>query len=206
VYGSKNIEKASYDRALADIQWVMASLDSDVKQGLLNSGVKILIVSNEQELEDNIGYFQSLLPVEAIYTNSEDGLDETLTSAENAGLSTTKLELMYLVVYYSLLTEDDLSAAYIELQTAYAEATSKNLFNPGEAYQDGYEDEIHQHASDNNALKYGSYLFNLTKLYFGDDTGPAGEFNITTRVQLPLKNPLGYQIMENLFPDSDGED
>jgi len=202
VYGSKNIEKASYDRALADIQLVMASLDSDVKQGLLNSGVKMLIVRNEQELEDNIGYFQSLLPVEAIYTQ-QDGLDETLPSAENAGLSNTKLELMYLVVYYSLLAEDDLSAAYSELQTAYSEATSKNLFNPDEAYQDGYEDEIHQHASDNNALKYGSYLFNLAKLYFGDDTGPAGEFNITTRAQLQLENPLGYQIMENLFPDDD---
>jgi len=203
VYGSKSIEKASYDRALADIQWVMDSLNSDVKQGLLNSGVKMLIVSNEQQLEDNIAYFQTLLPVEAIYTNSEDGLDETLTSVENAGLSNTKLELMYLVVYYSLLTEDNLSTAYTELQTAYTEATTKNLFNPGEAYQDGYEDEIHQHASDNNALKYGSYLFNLAKLYFGDDTGPAGEFNITTRAQLQRENPLGYQVMENLFPDGD---
>ncbi|WP_052298056.1 hypothetical protein [Moritella sp. PE36] len=204
VYGAKNIEKLSYDRALADIQLVMDSLDADVKQGLLNSGVKMLIVSNEQALDDNIDYFQSLLPVEAIYT-VQDGLDETLASAENAGLSTTKLELMYLVVYYSLLTEDNLSAAYSELQTAYAEATSKNLFIPGKAYQDGYDDEIHQHASDNNALKYGSYVFNLAKLYFGDDKGPAGEFNITTRAQLQRKNPLGYQIMENLFPDDDDE-
>ena len=162
----------------------------------------MLIVSNEQALEDNIAYFQSLLPVEAIYTE-QDGLDETLASAENAGLSNTKLKLMYLVIYYSLLTEDNLSTAYSELQTAYAEARSKNLFTPDEAYQDGYDDEIHQHASDNHALKYGSYLFNLAKLYFGDDTGPAGEFNITTREQLQRDNPLGYQVMENLFPDGD---
>ena len=92
------------------------------------------------------------------------------------------------------------------VETAYAEATSKNLFTPDAAYLDTYEDEIHQHASDNNALKYGSYLFNLAKLYFGDDTGPAGEFNITTSEQLQRDNPLGYQVMENLFPDDEGED
>ena len=32
VYGANNIEKASYDRVLTDIQWVMDSLDPDVKQ------------------------------------------------------------------------------------------------------------------------------------------------------------------------------
>ena len=32
VYGTKNIEKASYDRALTDIQWVMDSLDPDVNR------------------------------------------------------------------------------------------------------------------------------------------------------------------------------
>jgi len=199
VYGSKSIEQAAYDRALADIRQIVSTLDTDVRQGLFNAGVKMLIVSDEAELEDNIDYFQSLLPVEAIYTNIE-GVDETLTSAENGGLSTTKLELMYLVVYYSLLTEDKLAPVYTALKAAYEQATSANIFSPSEAYRDGYVDEIHQNASDQNALKYGSYLFNLTKLYFGDDTAPAGEFTITTRAQLQSENLLGFQMMQQLFP------
>ncbi len=198
VYGSHNVEQASYDRVVADVKSVLESLDTDIKQGLLNAGAKMLVVENEEELEANIEYFVSLLPVEAMYTNI-DNQDETIVSDRHYGLSNTKLELMYLIVYYSLLTEDSLPNKFDELTAAYNQATTKNLFTPDEAYQDGEEDEIHQNASDQNALKYGSYLYNLYQLRFGNDIGVAGEFTITTKVQLKQENPLGYAFVSEIF-------
>ena len=197
VYGSKTITEDAYNRAYHDVKNALDNMDNGIKQGLLNAGVKMLVVSNEDELENNIDYFITLLPVEAIYTDNE-GRDETLSTSTDVGLSSTKLELMYLCVYYSLLTESNLSAKYSELSQAYNQAANSNIFTPEEAYQDGYIDEIHQNASDKHALKYGSYLYNSYKVYFGNDAGVAGEFSITTKSELQTQNPLGYAfIMEN---------
>jgi len=204
VYGSKSVDEAAYQRALADVKDIIEFLNEDVRQGLFNSGVKMLVVENEDELESNLDYFMSLLPLEAIFTNNE-GEDETLTSEERAGLSNTKLELMYLVVYYSLLTESELSGQYLALQNAYEEAKSKGLFNPDEAYQDGYVDEVHQNASDKNALKYGSYLYNLAKVAFGNQQSLAGEFTLTTTEELMSENPLGYAVLTEIFAEDDSE-
>jgi len=198
VYGSHNVEQAAYERVVADVKSVVATLDTDIKQGLFNAGVKMLVVENEQALEANIEYFMSLLPVEAMYTNI-DNQDETIVSDLHYGLSNTKLELMYLIVYYSLLTEDNLSVKFDQLKAAYNQATTNNVFTPGEAYQDGYEDEVHQHASEQNALKYGSYLYNLYQLRFGNDIGVAGEFTITTKAQLKQDNPQGYTFVSEIF-------
>lgn len=204
VYGSKLIDEASYQRALTDVKDVIEFLNEDVRQGLFNSGVKMLVVENEDELESNLDYFMSLLPLEAVFTNI-DGEDETLTNDERAGLSNTKLEMMYLVVYYSLLTQPELSEQYSALQSAYEEANSKGLFNPDEAYQDGYIDEVHQNASDKNALKYGSYLYNLAKVAFGNQKVVPGEFTLTTTEELMTENPLGYAVLTKIFAEDDGE-
>lgn len=203
VYGAKSINKDAYNRALTDVKEVISLLNSDVKQGLFNSNVKMLIVENEQALEDNIDYLMSLLPLEAVFTNN-DGQDETLTSDENHGLSTTKLELMYLVVYYALLTESNLNEQYQQLKSAYNQAAAKGIFTPSEAYQDGYVDEIHQNASDKKALKYGSYLFNIVRLHFGNDQGVPGEFTITTSAELESQNPLAVSFIETLFTGETG--
>lgn len=204
VYGSKLIDEASYQRALTDVKDVIEFLNEDVRQGLFNSGVKMLVVENEDELESNLDYFMSFLPLEAVFTNI-DGEDETLTSDERAGLSNTKLEMMYLIVYYSLLTQPELSEKYSALQNAYQEANSKGLFDPDDAYQDGYIDEIHQNASDKNALKYGSYLYNLAKVAFGDQNSIAGEFTLTTTEELINENPLGYAVLNEIFAGDEGE-
>jgi len=204
VYGSKSVDEVAYQRALEDVKDIIAFLNEDVRQGLFNSGVKMLVVENEDELEANLDYFMSLLPLEAVFTNIE-GEDETLTSEERAGLSNTKLEMMYLVVYYSLLTESELSEQYLSLQNAYEEANSKGLFNPDEAYQDGHVDEVHQNASDKNALKYGSYLYNLAKVAFGNQQGLAGELTLTTTEELMSENPLGYAVLTEIFSEDDGE-
>ena len=195
VYGTHSVTTQQYDRAHADIQEVLGMMNVGLRDGLLNSEAKMLVVENEDELDTHLDYLMTLLPLEAVFTNLE-GTDETLESPSGAGLSSTKLELMYLVVYYSLLTEPGLSDPYAELQQAYLEGVSAG-FAPGPAYQDEEVDEIHQNASDNNALKFGSYLFNLYVLYFGDGTEELEEFpGITTKEQLQRQNPLGYQFVE----------
>ncbi|WP_299159245.1 hypothetical protein [uncultured Tenacibaculum sp.] len=198
VYGTSTVSQESYDRVYADIKSVMDKMDDGIRQGMLNANAKMLVVQNEEELESNINYFMTFLPTESIYTNN-GGTDESLPSSTGVGLSNTKLELMYLCVYYSLLTESNLTAEYDELKKAYEEAVSANIFAPAAAYVDGFVDDIHQNASDNNALKYGSYLFNLYKLYFGNDSGQAGEFTITTKAQLQAQNPLGYNFISTYF-------
>ncbi|MCT4589518.1 MAG: hypothetical protein N4A71_16970 [Carboxylicivirga sp.] len=199
VYGTSKVKKEAYDRIYKDVKHVMDKMDTGIKQGLLTSKAKMLAATNEDELESNIDYFMKLLPLEAIYTDV-DGVDESLTSSTDVGLSNTKLELMYLCVYYSLLTDTKLKAKYEEVKKAYEEAAvTAKIFTPGEAYKDGYEDEIHENASEKNALKYGSYLYNLYRLYFGNDKGKAGEFTITTKDQLKAKNPLGYDFIKNNF-------
>jgi hypothetical protein len=205
VYGTKSVDKAAYYRALSDIQEVISLLNTDVKKALFNSDVKMLVIDNEEAIEKNIDYLMSLLPLEAVFTNI-DGQDETIPSDENYGLSTTKLELMYLIVYYALLTEENLSAQFDQLKAAYEEASSKGIFTPDEAYEDGYVDEIHQNASDKNALKYGSYLFNIARVYFGNNNGPVGELTITTEEELTTQNPLALNFLEALFTGDDGKD
>lgn len=197
VYGSKNSDKEAYARVYRDIKFVMDRMDAEIKKALLASQAKMLVVSGEDEVE-NDNYFFSLLPVEAIFT--ADGDDESLPSANYGGLTATKLELMYLCVYYALLTDTDLAAKYDELKAAYEQAAiDSNYFTPAPAYQDGYEDDIHENASDNNALKYGSYLFNAYMLYFGNGQQPAGEFSITSKKDLEEKNPLGFEFVQKYF-------
>lgn len=198
VYGSNKASKVAYTRAYYDIQQTMNKMDANIKQSLLKSGAKILVVSGEQELVDDIEYFSSLLPVEAIFTSAE-GVDETLPVAKNGNLSATKLELMYLTVYYAMLEDDSLAAQFQELKDAYQQAADGGFFTPGEAYQDGYEDPIHQNASKQNALKYGSYLFNLYMIYNGDNSQDAGEFSFTTREELGKNNPLGMVFMQKYY-------
>ncbi len=198
VYGTSTVSQESYDRVYTDVKFVMDRMDDGIKQGMLNANAKMLVVQNEEELESNINYFMTFLPTESIYTNN-GGTDESLPSSTDVGLSNTKLELMYLCVYYSLLTETNLATKYNELKLAYEEAVSANIFTPAAAYVDGFIDDIHQNASDNNALKYGSYLFNLYKLYFGNDSGQADEFSITTKAQLQAQNPLGYNFISTYF-------
>lgn len=198
VYGTENVSVESYNRAYTDVKFVMDKMDSGIKQGLLNSKAKMLVVTNEAELVADISFFMTLLPVESVYTNV-DGTDETLPSSTGVELSNTKLELMYLCVYYSLLVEKPLSDKFNELKQAYSQANGSGLFKPGEAYVDGYRDDIHENASNNNALKYGSYLYNLYRLYFGNGKGKAGEFTITTKSQLQAQNPLGFNFIKNNF-------
>jgi hypothetical protein len=199
VYGSGAVKKEAYERAYKDIKYVMDKMDEGIKKGLLASKAKIIVVKNEDELEGNINYFKKLLPLESIYTD-EEGVDETLPTSTGVGLSNTKLEFMYLCVYYSLLTDSKLTSKFDKLKQAYVEANTKaKIFTPGDAYKDGEKDEIHENASKKNALKYGTYLYNLYKLYFGNGKGKPGEFSITTKDQLKTKNPLGYEFMKNNF-------
>ena len=198
VYGSKTVDAQAFRRAYTDIEKVMDKMHPDIRKGMLKSNVKMLVVENENELENNIDFFMSMLPLEAVFTDN-NGFDETLTSDENAGLSTTKLELTYLSVYYAFVTEPMLSDIYVKLQNAYAEAENAGVFSPGEAYEDGYIDEVHQYASEQNALKYGSYMFGLYKLYFGNDRGETGEFTIQMKEELEELNPLGYAFIKTYY-------
>lgn len=198
LYGTSNIDKEQFDRTYADIKYVMDRMHNDIKQGMLYSNSKILILENEKELEEYNSYFVTYIPAEIIFTNI-DGVDETSAASTGVGISNTKLELMYLCVYYSLLTERGLKDEYEELKQAYNEAVNAKIFKPGEAYVDGYVDEIHQNASDQNALKYGTYLNNLYKLYFGNGKGAPGEFSITTKEQLKMQNILGYNFIKSYF-------
>lgn len=198
VYGSKTISKAQYDRVVTDIRHVLSTLDSQIKNGLFASHAKLLVVKDEAEVEGDISYYTKLLPLEAIFADN-GGTDETLPSSTDVGLSNTKLEMMYLCVYYSLLTDPGLSSIYEELKAAYKEASDNGIFTPGDAYKDGYVDEIHQNASDQNALKYGSYLYNLYKIYFGNQSGAPGEFTITTKAQLKAQNVKGHDFIRNYF-------
>jgi len=198
VYGSNEVSEEQFSRGYADITDVLSAMDGGIRQGLLNAGAKMLIVSNEAELEKDIGFFLTLLPVEAVFADN-GGVDETLPDSTGSGVSTTKLELMYLVVYYSLLKEPSLSDTYRELRDAYSQAMEASIFSPGEAYEDGYVDEIHRHASEQHALKYGSYLFGLYAIYFGNDSGQPGEFTITTKAGLQERNPLGDAFVKKFL-------
>ena len=200
VYGTANVSREQFNRACNDIRHVLNTTHPAIVRGLLNSNAKMLVVGNEDELEQDIAFFLSLLPVEAVFVDNEE-IDETLPNSTRAGISTTKLELMYLIVYYALLADPNLSEIYQELQDAYDEATRANLFSPGEAYRDGYIDDIHLNASEKNALKYGSYLIGLYTLYFGNDEVPPGEFTLTTRVQLQDHNPNGHAFMRKYLDD-----
>lgn len=196
VYGTSDVTQAQYDRVYKSVKSVLTKINVAIKQGLLNAEVKILIAESESKVEEDIAVFMKELPAEIVYIN-EDGVDESLPSSSGAGVPTTELELMYLLVYYSLLTEPGLSAEYQKLKDGYAEAASAGIFIPGESYQDGAVDPVHQNASAKNALKYGSYLFGAYRLYFGDGSGRPGEFSITTKAQLARRNPKGYQFIRD---------
>ena len=196
VYGASTVSQAQYDRAYNSVKKTLAKVDRAILQGMLNSKAKIIVADNEEQVENHIDTFIKLLPAEVIYVDIE-GVDETLPGSGGAGICTTELELMYLVVYYSLLIEPGLSGQFNELKAAYNEASVAKLFTPGEDYQDGADDQAHPNASAQNALKYGSYLFGAYKLYFGDGTGSPGEFTITTKAQFAAQNPKGYQFVRS---------
>ena len=192
VLGTKSVSEAQFNRAYADITSAVNALDPRIRNGLLTSGAKLIVAANEEELVEEIDFYQTLFPLEAIFTDI-DGTDETLPGV--IGVTGTRLELMYLVVYYALLTDPGLKAIRTELTGAYDEAQERGLFRPGEAYEDGFVDEIHLNASRSNALKYGSYLFGLYGLYFGNGTSQPSEFSISTRDQLATSNPKGFEFV-----------
>ncbi len=90
----------------------------------------------------------------------------------------------------------DLASVYDELVEAYGEAVGNGIFAPEEAYRDGFVDEIHRSASRQNALKYGSYLFGLYRIHFGNSEDRTGEFAVTTREELRALNPKGTAFIE----------
>jgi hypothetical protein len=192
VLGTKSVSEAQFNRAYADISRAVNAFDPRIRKGLLASGAKLIIAGDEEELVEEIDFYQTLFPLEAIFTNI-DGTDETLPGV--IGVSGSRLELMYLVVYYALLTDHGLETICSELTDAYDEAQAGGLFRPGEAYEDGVVDEIHLDASSRNALKYGSYLFGLYALYFGNGTSQPSEFSISTRDQLATSNPRGFDFV-----------
>jgi len=169
-------------------------MDPRIKKGLLNAGTKILVVRDENELNNNSDLVMSLLPAEAIFTNL-DGVDETIESGYGTGLSTTRLEFMNLVVYYSLLTEPELAGVYDELCQAFNEASKNLLFVPGKKYRDGMVDVVHQNASSKNALKYGRYLFCLYAVYYGNGSGGPPDISVYEKDLLREVNPLGYTFV-----------
>ena len=195
VYGSGSVSQEQYDRAYRDILLLMDQMHSRIKTGLLNSQAKIFVVRNEDELSSNSDLVMTLLPAEAIFTDL-DGVDETIESGYGTGLSTTLLESMNLVVYYSLLTEPGLSGVYEELQDAYREARDEGVFIPGKKYRDGTMDDIHRNASLNNALKYGRYLFCIYAVYYGNDTGGPPDMSIHEKEKLKIINPRGYFFVQ----------
>ncbi len=190
VLGTRAVTRAHFERARRDVAAVLGRLDDRVRSALIRSGAKMIVARDEAELEERIDFYVELFPLEAVFI---DPVDETLSGAN--GVSGTELELMYLIVYYALLDEPALAAVYSELEAAYAEARERGLFVPGEAYADGYIDEIHAHASESNALKYGSYLFGLYAIYFGDGDGRSDEFRLASREELEERNPLGFRFM-----------
>jgi len=193
VYGTESVSAAQFSRAYADITAALDAMDPRIRASLVEADAKMIVARDEAELVDEIDYYESIFPVEAIFTDIE-GTDETLPGP--TGVSTSKLELMYLVVYYSLLTDAQLATVYEDLVSAYDEAVDAALFTPGEAYEDGFVDGIHMNASREGALKYGSYLFGLYRIYFGNGQNLPGEFTVTTAEQLATSNPAGVAFIE----------
>ena len=75
VYGSTTVSEEQYNRVYTDIRHVLNHMNADIRKGMLNSKVKMLVVSNEDELEKDINFFITLLPLEAVYTDN-DGVDD----------------------------------------------------------------------------------------------------------------------------------
>ncbi len=192
VYGTSSTTKAQFDRARDAVVRCLRAMDPRIRVALIASEAKMIVARDEEELEADLDFYVELFPLEAVFTDI-DGVDETLPG--DRGVSGSELELMYLVVYYALLTEPGLAAVFAELVAAYDEAEQRDLFVPGEAYQDDFVDEIHLHASENNALKYGSYLFGLYAVYFGNGQAQPGEFLVTRREDLEKINPKGARFM-----------
>lgn len=200
VYGSKLITAEQFYRAYGEVQDLMKSMDARISKGILNSNAKILIVTNEEEMGNYEDLIFSLLPAEAIFTDN-NGTDETIESGLGVDVSTTRLEFMNLVVYYSLLIEPELQNVYEELKAAYYEVADNGYFIPRGKYGDDVVDEIHQNASDKNALKFGTYLFCLYSVYYGNGTKGPEEFTLDTKSDLKAKNPKGYAFMKSYLSE-----
>ena len=68
------VSREQFERAYGDVLFLLEHMDPGIKKGLLNAGAKILVISNEDELNTNIDLAISLLPAEAVFTNL-DGID-----------------------------------------------------------------------------------------------------------------------------------
>ena len=198
VHRTPKATQAQLDRAYTDIKLVMDKMDKDLRKAVLKHGAKLLVAADENEITSD-DYYIGQLPLEAIYTN--DGEDETLPDPKTK-ISKARLEFIYLTVYYAFLIDPSLAQGYTDLKDAYKEADSKNLFIPGAAYQDGYHDPVHSNASQKNALKYGSFMYNLYRLYFAK----AGSINIATseyklgyKKDIQTKNPKAYTFIQNYY-------
>ena len=199
VHRSKYATKAQLDRVYNGIKKVTNKLDPKIAKGLLDNNAKLLVISNEREAMSN-PYFMQLLPLEGIYTNN-GGKDESITDS-HTGISTAELEFCYLTVYYAISVENSLNQYFSELKAAYKEAFDKGLFKPGPAYVDGYMDHIHARASKDNVLKYGSFMFNLYKVYYTSntiDSKTKPEYKVYNRSEILSKNPLAHQFMKAYF-------
>ena len=199
VYRTKKVSEEQLNRVYNDVKWCMDRMSDDLKNAMVKHGAKLLVAENEMEVAAD-DYFLSLIPLEGIYVNN-GGTDETQPDSKT-GISTAKLELMYLSVYYALLVAPTLQTEYQELQAAYKEAADKKLFTPGPAYQDGYTDQIHENASKKNALKYGSFIFNIYRLYFsnpGSISATKYEYKIGSKKDMQTKNPKAYAFLQKHY-------
>lgn len=199
VFRTANANKQQLNRVYNDIKWSMDRMSDDLKNALLKHGAKLLVAKDQEELVSN-PYFMSLLPMEAIYGNNASS-DETLPNAKT-DVATAKLELMYLTVYYAFLVEPTLQKEYEALKTAYKEAADTNLFIPGDAYKDDYTDPVHQNASQKNALKYGSFIFNAYRLYFakaGSISPTEYEYKLGSKTDMQNQNPKAYAFLQKHY-------
>ena len=202
VHRSPRATKAQLNRVYNGVNKITDRLDPFIQKALLKNKVTLLVLENEREVMAEASYFLKLQPLEAIYGNN-GGKDETLPDP-TTGISTGELEFCYMTIYYAISIEPELSTAFNELKTAYDEAFNKSprLFSPGAAYQDGYSDPIHPVASQNNVLKYGSFVFNLYKVYHTKNTIPssnASEYQVFSRSEMQAKNPLAHAFMKKYF-------
>ena len=62
VYGTAKISEEQFNRVYEDVKEVMDQMHTGIRQGLLNSGVVMMVVTNEAELEGNIDFFEEDAP------------------------------------------------------------------------------------------------------------------------------------------------
>ena len=199
VHRSANANTAQLERVYNGVKTITDKLHPRIANALLKNNVKLLVLKDENEAVSE-PYWMQLMPLEAIYVNN-GGVDETLPDL-TTGISTGELEFCYMTIYYAISTDSELQTAFNELKAAYNEAFATKHFIPGAAYVDGYQDPIHPVASKNNVLKYGSFVFNLYKVYYTKNnitpTADA-EYKVFSKNEMNTKNPLAQAFMKKYF-------